>query len=408
MLFAQFNNNTSSPYSRYGLGDLSSYSLGRSTGMGGATLGSRYNLQINKANPASYTAIDSLNFLFEFGLKGTFTSFKTDISSMTANDVNFDYFAMSFRISRWMATSIGLLPYSDMGYQVDVNEDVENVGASRTVYYGTGTVSDAYLGLAIEPVKNISVGANLIYRFGNLSRNSELSFASLDIYQLQRYSRMRISDFGVELGAQATLPLKNNRELSIGIVYQNKPEYTAYNSDIIQKNILFTSSSGDLDTLMIKEEEKGKIVFPSTFGVGISYSKKNVFEINMDYYFQKWSESTFFGESSSFLTDLNKFALGAEWIPEKMSIRQAWKRFAYRAGIKYEQTYHILGGHQINDFGITFGLGIPIYRSNSTINLSAEAGQRGTTKFNLVRENYLKVNLSANLHDLWFMTRKID
>ena len=63
---------------------------------------------------------------------------------------------------------------------------------------------------------------------------------------------------------------------------------------------------------------------------------------------------------------------------------------------------------QINDFGISFGLGLPIYRSNSTINISAEFGKRGTTKYNLVRENYAKFNLSANLHDLWFMSRKID
>ena len=59
----------SSPYSRYGLGDLQSSAFGRATAMGGAGIASRYNLQINSANPASYTAIDSLNFLFEFGLQ---------------------------------------------------------------------------------------------------------------------------------------------------------------------------------------------------------------------------------------------------------------------------------------------------------------------------------------------------
>ncbi|MCK3682512.1 hypothetical protein [Maribellus sp. YY47] len=407
MLFAQFNNNTSSPYSRYGLGDLQSYSFGRTAAMGGATLGSRYALQVNNANPASYTATDSLNFLFEFGLKGDFSRYSSEISEMKTSDINFNYFSMSFRINKWMATSIGLTPYSNVGYQIEVNEDIENTGAARTIYYGTGTISDAYLGLAIQPLKNVSLGMNLNYRFGKISRNSELTFEYADLYLLQRYSQLRVTDFGLEFGAQVILPMKDNKQLVLAGVFESKPTYTAFESDIVQKNIYY-GGVGDQDTLAIKEEQKGKIVFPTTLGFGLSYSKKNVYELNFDYYHQGWADATIMGEKSEFLSDLNKFAVGAEWIPDKFSIRSAWKRVAYRAGFKYEQTYHSINGHQINDFGISFGLGLPIYRSNSTINISAEFGKRGTTDYNLVRENYAKVNLSANLHDLWFMSRKID
>ena len=408
VLFAQFNNSTTSPYSRYGLGDLASYSFGRSTAMGGATLASRNGLQINTANPASYSAIDSLNFLFEFGLQGSFSRYKTEISSMTSNDVNFNYFAMNFRINRWMATSLGILPYSNVGYYVKAGEDLENAGAYQTLYYGDGTISDAFLGLAIEPIKNISLGVNLNYRFGNLSRNSELTFASPDLYLLQRYSKLRLRDFGLEFGAQATLPLKNNKFIVLGAVFESKPTYTSFTSDVVQKNIYYSSSTYDQDTLFSRKEEKSEIVFPTTFGLGLSFSKKNVYEVNVDYYYQGWADATFFGEKSEFLTDLNKFAIGAEWIPDMTSIRSAFKRVAYRAGFNYEQTYHSFNGHQINSFGISFGLGIPLYRSNSTINVSAEFGKRGTTKYSLVREDYAKINLSANLHDLWFIQRKID
>ena len=407
LLYAQFNNATTSPYSRYGLGDLEPYSFGRTTAMGGATLASRYPLQINSANPASYTATDSLNFLFEFGLQGDFSEYKTDISSMKSNDVNFNYFLMGFRINGWMAVSLGLLPYSNVGYNVRANGDVENTGAYQTNYYGDGTISDAIFGLAIQPFKFLSVGANLNYRFGSLSRNSELYFAESDLYLLQRYLKLRIRDFGLQFGAQAIVPMNNDKQLVLGAVFENKPAYTALSSDIVQKNITY-SSSVDQDTLFLQEEERGEIVFPMTVGLGLSFAKKDVYEINVDYYYQQWSEATFFGSTSEFLTDLNKFAFGAEWIPEKHSIRSPLKRVAYRAGVNYEQTYHSFDGHQINSFGITFGLGIPFYRSSSTINISAELGQRGTTSYNLVRENYAKVNLSANLHDLWFIQRKID
>ncbi len=407
LLFAQFNNNNSSPYSRYGLGDLEPYSFGRSTGMGGATLGSRYALQLNSANPASYTAIDSLNFLFEFGMHGDFNSYKTDISSGKSNDINFNYFIMGFRLNEWAAASLGMIPYSNVGYNVTTIGEVDNSGAYQTAYFGEGTISDAKLGLAVRPFKFLSLGANLNYRFGNLKSSSELVFASADHYLLQRYLNFRIRDFGLEFGAQAFLPMTNDRQMVLGVVFENKSAYTGAISDIVQKNIVYGTSSSQ-DTLYYREEEKGKIEFPKTFGIGLSYAKKDVYEINVDYYHQKWSESTFFGSTDEFLTDLNKFAVGAEWIPERYSIRNAFKRLAYRAGFNYEQTYYIFDGHQINSFGITFGLGIPVYRSNSSINVSAEFGRRGTTKYNLVLENYAKVNLSANLHDLWFIQRKID
>jgi hypothetical protein len=81
---------------------------------------------------------------------------------------------------------------------------------------------------------------------------------------------------------------------------------------------------------------------------------------------------------------------------------------SYRAGVSYKQTYLKFDNQQINDYGITFGVGLPIYRSNSTINVAVEFGRRGTTNNNLVLENYTKLNMSVNLYDLWFIKRKFD
>ena len=408
ILFAQFNNNTTSPYSRFGLGDLSSRSLGRTAAMGGASLASRNKLQINMANPASYNSLDSLTFLFEFGMNGKFSNFKTDLGSTTANDINFRYLALNFRVTPWMAASMGLTPYSDVGYNIEIYDYIEHTGNFYTRYYGNGSLLRAYIGAAIEPIKNISLGANLNYLFGNLTQNAELYFLDAsDFYNTQRYERLRIRQFGFDFGLQATLPLKNDQRITFGAVLENKPEYTAFKSDIIQKN-LTASSVTDQDTLHFQEEEKGKIKFPLTYGAGLSYVKENEWEVNFDYYHQSWSEATFFGSVNPVLTDLDKFAVGAEWIPDNFSIRSYLMIVAYRAGLKYEKSYLMLSNQQINDFGISFGVGLPLYRSSSTVNISAEVGQRGTTDNNLIKEKYAKLNLSVNLHDLWFIKRKFD
>ncbi len=408
LLFAQFNNNTSSPYSRYGLGELHSYSFGRSTAMGGAAIASRNNQQINIANPASFDAIDSLGFMFEFAVDGKASSIKNDIGSATYTDVNFQYFAMNFQISNRMGASLGMVPFTDVGYNVIVDQEIENTGSVRTTYYGAGTISNAYFGLAFMPFKNFSVGANLNYYFGMLNRNAEVQFLSAsDFYYMQQYKSLRVNDFSFDFGLQKTFQLENRNKLILGVVFENNPKYNAKYSDITQKN-LGSGSVVDQDTLFFAEEEKGIVEFPFTYGFGISYVKENKLEINADYYHQSWSDAKFLGSKSNFLTDLNKFAIGGEWIPDKFSIKSFTSRIAYRAGLKYEQTYLTFNDQQINDFGITFGVGLPVYRSKSTINVAAEFGKKGTTDNNLVLENYFRLNLMVNLYDLWFIKRRFD
>ena len=376
--------------------------------MGGASIASRNGQQINLANPASYDAIDSLGFMFEFAVDAKGSNFKNDLGNAYASDVNFQYFALNFQISNRIGTSLGLVPFTDVGYNVIVDENIENTGPVRTTYYGAGTISNAFWGLSVEPIKNISIGANLNYYFGMLNRNAEVVFSGAsDFYNMQQYKTLRVSDFSFDYGIQATIPFKNKHKVILGAIFEYNPKYNAFYSDITQKN-LGSGSAVDQDTLFYVEEAKGTIEFPSTYGFGISYVKDNSLEINADYYHQGWSQAKFLGTKSTFLTDLNKFAVGAEWIPDKFSIKSYTSRIAYRVGFKYEQTYLIFNDRQINDFGITFGAGLPVYRSKSTINVAAEFGKKGTTDDNLVQENYFRLNLMVNLYDLWFIKRRFD
>jgi hypothetical protein len=412
-LFAQFNNNTTSPFSRFGLGDLHGQSQGRTVAMGGATLGSRHRQQINHANPASYTSIDSLSFLFEFGMNGKFANYKNDLGNFSTDDVNFRYFSMSFPISRTFASAIGLTPYSDVGYDVRINQEVENSGMVQHVYYGEGSLTRAFIGLGARPFKNISVGANLFYFFGTLTRNGSVTFPqNVEMYSIQKNDVLRLRDFGVNFGLQATIPLEKEQSLTIGATLENKPTFTGFNSEISYKTLYISIPNanpvGDIDTLTYRNEVKDKIQLPLSVGAGVSYVKNNKMEINADYYYQRWSKASFFGEPYAYLTDRSVIAVGGEYIPDKFSIRSYVSRMAYRAGLSYENSYLLLNNQQVNNFGISFGVGLPVYRSLSTINLSAEFGKRGSMKDGNVRENYMKFNFSVNLHDFWFVKRRFD
>lgn len=417
MLFAQFNNNTTSPFSRFGLGDLHHLSHGRGAAMGGASLGSRNSQQINIANPASYTAVDSLAFLFEFGLSGKFSGYKSELGKFSTNDVNFRYFAMNFPITSRIAASMGLTPYSDVGYDLYVRDSIPLSGNVDYMYYGEGSLSRAFLGLAVEPFKNVSVGANLYYFFGTLSRSSTVGFPNnTEMYSIRKNDVIRLRDFGMNFGIQATLPMKNEQSLTFGATLENKPSFTAFNSDINIKQVSVTVYQGgspqtysDSDTLSFRNEVKDKITLPLSAGAGLSYVKKNKLEINADYYYQGWSKAVFpFGLTNELLKDRSVISLGGEVIPDKFSIRSFFSRVAYRGGLRFENSYIAINNQQIKDFGMSFGVGLPVYRSNSTVNISAEIGKRGSTKNNLIRENYARLNLNVDLYDLWFIKRRFD
>ncbi|HCY41988.1 MAG TPA: hypothetical protein DHV48_11645 [Prolixibacteraceae bacterium] len=404
--FAQ-NNNTTSPFSRYGLGDLHHYGYGRTAAMGGASLGSRHAVQINSANPASYTANDSLSFIFDFGIDGTMSNYKSSTGSLNTQDVNFRYFSLSWPVNRWFGAAMGLQPYSDMGYEVGYTEQIVGGGLAAHSYKGEGSTSKAFFGASVSPFKGLSVGANLNYIFGRLNRNTTIAFDDASIFYIYRTEGTRLRDFSLSYGLQYDLKLKENEFLTLGVTFEKQTELTALHQLFAYRSVTVGSSSLT-DTLKFEPEAKNIIKLPSTYGIGLSYNKINKLEINADFYRAAWSKATFFGATDELITDQTRISAGLEYIPEAFSIRSYMKRVKYRAGFHYENSYLMLNNHQINEFGISFGAGLPFPKSKSSANFAIELGTKGTTKDNLIRNNYTKLSLYLNLYDYWFVKRKFD
>lgn len=405
--FAQ-NNNTSSPFSRFGLGDLYSFSQGRFAGMGGASLGSRHQIQINSANPASYAAIDSLSFIFEFGADGRFSEYKSETNKFTTNDVNFRYFAFSFPVTRWSAVTMGITPYADKGYEIYVEEDDPDIGRIGYSYFGTGTISKAYIGAGFNITKSLSVGANVYYLFGTQNQNNSIYFIDdPEQYGFSEVEQTRVRDFAYLLGFQYDLDLKNDNFLTIGATFEQKSDFTAFHF-FNQEKILSYGGSALTDSIKTIQDDPGEILLPASFGIGLTYTKLHKLEINADFYHSKWSNAKFYGSTIPELTDQTRISVGAEYIPEDASIRSYLKRIRYRAGFHVDKSYLKINNQQLNETGMSFGIGLPVTRSKSTINLAVEVGKRGTIEDNLIRENYTKISLYLNLFDRWFIQRKFD
>jgi hypothetical protein len=406
--------NTDSPYSRFGVGMISPPGFERSRAMGGIGLALRDPNYINYLNPASYSARDTMSFIFDFGLTGHYTYTQSSKLNESFYGANFDHLALSFPMTKWWAASVGVRPYSKVGYSI-IEEDYDpNIGFIDYVYSGNGGLSQLYLGTALKIFKGFSIGANFKYIFGSIDLKRTVSFPGVDyLSRTEVESRTIVNDFLIELGLQYTQRLGDKSDLTLGVILDNKSRISAENR--VSKRNTFAGTpnkindSTQISPAFILEESstKGNIVIPFNIGVGLIYRFNDQWLIGFDYYQQDWTNTTFFASDEP-LTNSNHIHGGAEYIPDRTAQKGYHKHIAYRVGGYFENSYLQLQDEQLKDYGISFGVGLPKKNSRSTFNFALQAGRRGTLENNLIRENYMFLSFSVTLYDFWFIKRKYD
>jgi len=400
----------SSPYSAKGLGYLSNVNNLQSRSMGGIGIGTRKHYAINLLNPASLTAIDTTSFIFEGALVGHFTSLKTDNTNEQASSASLDHLLFGFPVTKWWKSSIGLLPYSTVGYNVDDMSNKENIGNIVHGFEGSGGLSKFYWANAFQPVKSISLGINTSYIFGTIEKSQSVSFPDTAFRLSTKVEHdIYISNLYVELGIQYYKDLKNNLLMVIGGTYNPKINLNA-KSHYLAKTFVGEVNNVEIfrDTIDYSDD-KGSVIMPEGYGIGFSLSKRNHWFFGADYKFDKWKDFRSLGRSDS-LVNSHTFAAGGQYTPNYAS-KSYVNRINYRLGARFHKSYLKLRDTQINWFGITFGVGLPLRRlavrgSRSKINLGIEAGRRGTLENGLIQENYINFYFGVSISELWFLKRR--
>ena len=400
----------SSPYSRYGIGDLQNNKYLRNISMGGISYAFRSPYGVNYTNPASYTALDTMSFVFETGAYSNLVQLNSEALSQKSNYTSLAYLVFGFPVTKWWGASMGLLPYSSVGYKIsDENTPLNpNIGKTSYLYEGSGGVNQFYIGNAIKINKNLSVGFNAAYLFGALNKTSTVSFPdSVNFLALRLRNTTRVSDFMYTYGLQYQTSLNKDIKIGIGLVYNASTHLLARQDSLAYR--FFTSNGAETaqDTIINSSNTKGKVVLPQGLGGGITIGKTNSWLVGMDYQSQNWENYSSFGEKDS-LKNSWMVSLGAEFIPNNSAVSGYWKKVHYRVGARYNQTYLQLRNNQLTEFAGSFGFGLPLKRSKTVINLGFELGQRGTTQNNLIKEKFVRIILSLSVYESWFIKRRFD
>ena len=406
-VFAQ--DRISSPYSRFGIGELFSNTHVNNMAMGGITQGIYNPYFVNTANPASYTAFDTLSFVFDAGLHARLTNLSTTLESQSADYASLGNLLFGFPVTGWWKASFGLLPYSATGYKMTDYQVDTIFDKYSNIYEGSGGINQFYVGSSFDLTKNLSVGINVAYLFGTMNHKTATEFPdTLFRYNSKTVNSTRVHDFIFNYGAMFHKQRSNGFQYTVGasLFAQTNIKTT---SD--RFSYTYTKSSIGVealrDTILYHKGSDDKITIPLGVGAGFSFGKTDKMLIGGDFAYKQW-EKFIYSASPEALVNNTQFAIGGYFNPSSSTVSSYFNRISYRAGLKYSNGFLELRNQRIGEFGISFGVGLPLPRTSSTINLAVELGSRGTKKENLIQENFVKFTLGVSIFERWFVIRKYE
>lgn len=396
--------NVSTPYSMYGYGILGDRATSMQRQMGGVGYAMNSGRQINVMNPASYAAIDSLTFLFDMGADLSFIWSQEGDAKEKSTGGGLDYLTMQFPISKYLGGSVGLLPYSSVGYAFG-----NDISHGTMENQGSGGINELYLGLSGK-IKGFSIGFNVSYDFGNIVNDV---FANPSSGSTKFEHVMKVRDWNIVLGAQYTQKIGRYDRFVLGATYSPKKTLLGTTWATIQE-----TTQESTPTEVARMSLKNHYYTPNSVGAGVSYTHERVsrFNVEFDYTWQGWKDcrySPLYSIDNPEVVVFNgmefnnrsRYAAGAEFVPK---IRGSYmQRAAYRLGAYYTDDYLKIHGNGVREYGVTAGVGFPTVEGKTMINLGFEWKMRQAHPQALLKENYFNITLGVNFNEVWFFKRKI-
>lgn len=412
-LYAQ--EGTVSPYSFFGIGDLRSTGTVENQMMGGIAVYAD-SIHLNLRNPAAYAQLgpdvwDNKGLVvYTAGISNKRFRFRDFTSEETSAVTNLDYLSLGFSVGNKLGMGFGIMPFTAVGYNF-VDEQVSGTEPLTNVFNGGGGLNRVYYSVGYEIIKNVSVGATVNYNFGTIDSERLQQLEGIQFGSFDR-KNSRINGFDFNYAINYTPAISDKYTLHTSVRVNTQGNLVSKNERRIGSFSIATGGSieeinVDLEAQNLKNTE---FKVPTTTTLGLGFGENRKWFVGGEYSFQALSafENAFLGVQNIVYKDASSFAFGGFVTPDSGPFASYLKRMTYRAGLRLDNTGMVVSDVDINNFGITFGVGLPLGQSLSNVNLGFELGQRGTTRANLVEESYFKINIGLSLNDRWFLKRKIN
>ena len=359
--------------------------------------------------------------IFDAGISLQQTNFKEGGRKLNANNADFEYVVAGLRLFRHFGVSFGLIPYTNIGYSYSTTTSVGDVNKtySYNAYNGDGGLHQVYLGFGWEPIRNLSIGVNGSYLYGDYTRTVTNSYSNSSANALIKTYSADVRSYKLDAGLQYTLPLSKKDQITVGLTYgmgheiKGKPQVTIVSSNSV-------TAVADTTTYPGAGQLNLNLKIPNTFGAGLTFNHDNKVKIGADYSLQQWSKISapeLITDNSGninyqlvkgYYKDRHQFTLGTQICPDEYG-RSFLKRIRYRAGVSYTTPYYYIGSLEgPKELSASLGFGIPIingYNNRSLLNISAQWVKRSAK--NLITENSFRINVGITFNEQWFAKWKV-
>jgi hypothetical protein len=413
-------NLTLSPYSIFGPGELQFMGNASNLAKGRVSQGIRRPYEINSLNPASYSALK--NTIIEAGFAQNNGTIKSASSSAEVTTVGFSYvnFGIPLSEKRGWGLSFGLMPYSSIGYKVvadsSVQQDTFKMPITNT-FIGKGGLTKFYIGMGCkiykDSLRSLSLGVNVGYIFGNLNSTTQalfpIDYLKFNIEESNnRYTGGLVFDYGLQFEQK----IGKKTSAVVGASMNVRTELSSTRQYVLRSLAIGGGSRNGRDTALSTDNESGSMTLPMGLKAGLSVNHNDKFLLAADVEYTEWSayKTTWpsSGSSGDALRNSLAFAFGGSYTQDVNDYNNFLKRVEYRAGFRYEQSNIIINNNGVDLMGISAGLGLPMGKSRSKVNVSFEYLKRGTTSNNLIQEDYYRLILGITFADRWFVRYRYD
>ncbi|MBK8427375.1 MAG: hypothetical protein IPL27_15965 [Lewinellaceae bacterium] len=420
-----------SPYSRFGIGDPITQSLIHQTGMAGQSAAFHDPFHLNLQNPASFAFLRST--ALETGLYAKYSHLATATATKDNWSGNLAYLALGFTLrspinevldrnkTPWkFGMGFALTPYSVVGYNIQADETLPDVGEVQTTFQGNGGTYRLQWSNGVRH-NNTAFGATLGWMFGkSIYENTTIFNDTLfPTFQDNIRQDIGINGFVWNVGAQQDIPLAyapNNKDvmtrwITLGLTAESKHKLnTVSDAYFIRSN--GRSSNGqyaNADTLTQETDLRRNLTLPAGLTFGIQYVKLEKLRLGAQFGFESWSNYKNEARPETFRNTIS-ISAGAEFIPDFSSYNRYAKRVRYRVGGYYRQDPRVINGQGLDDVGVSFGFGFPIVlprQQTSFVNSAFEIGKLGSDS--PIEETYFRISLGFTLNDnTWFYKRRFE
>lgn len=425
--FLQAQKNTDSPYSRYGIGNINPVTFNGNFGLGGAGIAwrpfqykplvydslsrSNANLNdrgsnfINAVNPASFSNISLTTF--EFSAISRNAQYISGEQTRTGTNTQFSHMSLALPLGKKVGMAFGIKPYTLVGYDY-ANADTVNNEAAFSSYEGSGGVNEMYIGFGFEFLKNFSFGMSGSYYFGEIIDNRRVVYESAGsgFFNSLDERTTRVNSVAYKAGLQYFRHLNDDYRIVAGVTLSPRDQLGAEQTRLLRNYSGSPGTENFLDTALFQEASKMNVANMAVLGFGFAFEKKTHWMLTADVRLNTWGNSDL--SSDVELANGQTIHVGFDKYVNTTGFGSYFSKIGYRSGLRYNSSLVRIDNEDVSEFGISFGLTIPLRKTFSTLNIGAEVGQRGKDENGLVQENFFNLQLGVTINDKWFIKRQYD